>query len=231
MTPSGDSRLYAAVLALATAVFAALAGAVLFLETVDRLDVRFVAWVHGNAPDALVDVMRVFTYTGSVVILGPLTFVAAVLLMKRRRPGAALFVVAAFVGSQVIDQGLKALFRRGRPELEDPVVQLTTYAFPSGHAFGATATYGALALVLASMTTSRRRRFVLVTGAVALILAVAASRVIVGVHFLLDVTAGIAGGIAILCALLLFLQRARPPGRHVGLFSRHEEPQRAGVDT
>ena len=231
MTRQGRPRLYAAVLAFATTVFVALAGAVLFLETADRLDVRFVSWVHANAPDDVVNLMSVLTYAGSVVILGPLAIVAAILLLRRHRPGAAIFVVAAFLCSQVVDQGLKALFRRGRPELEDPVVQLTTYAFPSGHAFGATATYGALALVLASMTTDRRRRILLVAAAAALILVVASSRVIVGAHFLLDVTAGVAGGVALLCALLLLLQRTRRPGLHVGLFSRHEEPQRAGVDS
>jgi hypothetical protein len=46
------------VLAFATALFAGLAGAVLFLETADRLDVRFVGWVHDKAPGALVDVME-----------------------------------------------------------------------------------------------------------------------------------------------------------------------------
>jgi undecaprenyl-diphosphatase len=218
------------VLAFATALFAGLAGAVLFLETADRLDVRFVGWVHDKAPGALVDVMEILTYAGSAVILGPLAIVAAALLLRRSRPGAALFVVASFVGSQLAYQGLKALFRRGRPELEDPVVQLTTYAFPSGHTFGATATYGAFALVIASMTTDRRWRVFLVTATATLIVMVAASRVIVGAHYLLDVSAGIAGGIALLCALLLVLQRARRPGLQVGLFSRHEEPQRAGVD-
>jgi membrane-associated phospholipid phosphatase len=223
------SRVYAEVLAVATAVFAALAGVVLFLETADRLDVRFVTWVHATAPSDLVDAMRVLTYAGSALVLGPIAIVAGLLLVWRGRPTAALFVMVAFAGSQVVDQLLKALFRRGRPELEDPVVQLTTYAFPSGHAFGATATYGALALVLVSTTAGKRRRVALIAGAVALILVVAASRVIVGAHFLLDVSAGIAGGVALLSALLLFFERARRPVLHFAL-SGQEQPQSPGLD-
>jgi membrane-associated phospholipid phosphatase len=155
--------------------------------------------------------------------------VASLLLVRHGRPTAALFVVAAFAGSQVVDQVLKALFRRGRPELEDPFVQLTTYAFPSGHAFGATGTYGALALVLVSTTADKRRRVALIAGAVAMILVVAASRVIVGTHFLLDVSAGIAGGVALLTALLLFFERAGRPVLRVGV-SGQEQPQSTGLD-
>ena len=146
-------------LAVSSTVFVAIAAAVLFWASADRLDVRAVNWVRRTAPDLLVDAMEVVTYAGSAVVLGPLA-------ARRRRcsssgaagRGAAIFVVAAFAGSLLVSQALKALFQRGRPELEDPFVQLTTYAFPSGHSFGATATYGALALVLASAAVERRHR-------------------------------------------------------------------------
>lgn len=224
------ARSYAAVLASSAAVFAALAATVLVWERVDRLDVRFVNWVHATAPETLVDVMRVATYAGSAVLLGPLAILAAVLLTRRGRPGAAVLVVAATAGSLLLDQTLKAAFRRARPELEDPFVQLTTYAFPSGHAFQATATYGALALVLASVAADRRRRIGLVALAAAVILVVAASRVIVGAHYLLDVFAGMAGGVAVLSGLLLVLGRQRSPTLRVVLFPGDEQAQRSGLD-
>ena len=136
----------------------------LFWASADRLDVRAVDWVRRTAPDLLVDVMEVVTYAGSAVVLGPLALLAALLLVRRGRPGAAIFVLAAFAGSVIVSQSLKALFQRGRPELEDPFVQLTTYAFPSGHSFSATATYGALALVLASTAVERRHRLAVIRG-------------------------------------------------------------------
>ncbi len=160
MTHRDPARLYAVVLAISSTVFVAIAGAVLFWASADRLDVRAVDWVRRTAPDLLVDVMEVVTYAGSAVVLGPLVVVAGLLLVRRGRPGAAIFVVSAFAGSLIVSQSLKALFQRGRPELEDPFVQLTTYAFPSGHSFSATATYGALALVLAATAVERRHRLV-----------------------------------------------------------------------
>ncbi len=230
MTQRRSTRLYAATLAIATALFATFAAAVLFWEDADHLDIRFVNWVRRTAPEALVQTMEILTYAGSVVILGPLAITAGILLNRRGRTSAAWFVVAAFVGSQVLGQALKAVFQRGRPEFEDPFVQLTTYAFPSGHAFGAAATYGALALVLASTGGRGRRAALLIGTAVIVVVVVAASRVIVGRHFLFDVSAGVAGGIALLSALLLILQRARRPSLHLDLFAGNEEPQRAGVD-
>jgi membrane-associated phospholipid phosphatase len=226
-------RLYLRVCAAATAVFAALAGAVLLLGSVDRLDVRFVRWVHAEEPDWLVETMRVVTHLGSAAVLGPLALAAAVTLVLRSRPAAAVFVLAAFAGSQLLDQALKFVFRRARPTLDDPFVQLTTYAFPSGHAFGATATYGALALLLASAAHSRRQRALACAGAAAVVLLVAASRVALGVHYLLDVVAGIVAGVAVVSALLLVLHRTRRPGLRLTLFAHprggNEQAEGAGV--
>ncbi len=231
MTRRDPARVYATVLAFSTAAFAALAAAVLFWERADRLDVRAVNTVQRMTPDFLVEVMQVLTYAGSAVVLGPLVILAGVLFVWRRRPGATIFVIAAFAGSQFLSQALKALFQRGRPELEDPLVQLTTYAFPSGHSFGATATYGSLALVLALAAEKRRNRAGLLVAAPALIFAIGASRVILGRHYALDVLAGIAGGIALLSALLLVLDRSRSGGPRLELFAGgHQQPQRSRLD-
>lgn len=236
--PDVRGRIYLAVLGVAVAGFAVLTVALLAWERLDRLewerldrlDVRFVDWVHDSAPTALVEAMRVSTYLGSAVVLAPLAAVAAVLLIRRGRPGAALFVASAFAGSQLLVQLLKLAFQRARPELDDPFVQLTTYSYPSGHAFGATAAYGALALVVASAVTCRRRRFGVLAVAAALIVVVAASRVVLGVHYLVDVVAGIVAGVALLSVLLYVLDRARRPDLRFVLFPRslrgHEQPER-----
>lgn len=230
MTDARRARLYATVCALAIGVFALLAAAVLFWGGADRVDVRFVNRVHTTVPDRLVDSMKVLTYAGSAVVLGAIAILAGAVFVWRGRPGAAFFVVAAFAGSQLLGPGLKALFRRARPELDDPFAQLATFSFPSGHAFGATATYGALALVLASAAERTGRRVVVLGVAVALIVLVAASRVILGVHYMLDVVGGVVAAVAWVSALLFVLQRAHRRSLRLGLFTRHEQPQRAGLD-
>jgi membrane-associated phospholipid phosphatase len=217
-----SERIYAATLALSTVAFAAFAAAALAWEDGAELDVRFVRWVHRNSPNALVDLMRVLTYLGSGIVLPILAVAVALIFVRRGLPAAAAFVVIALLASEALDQAFKAAFRRARPELENPFVRLTTYSFPSGHAFAATATYGAMALVFASRAPPQRRAWIFAVAGT-LVVIVAASRVILGVHYLFDVLAGIAGGIAVLSALLLAFRGRALGGR------RDQQPQRAGL--
>ena len=68
----------------------------------------------------------------------------------------------------------------------------TGYAFPSGHAIGTTAVVAALAYTL--NVGSRTSRWAV--GAV-VVAAVTASRVVLGVHFLVDIVAGILAGLSL----------------------------------
>ncbi|RAW47018.1 phosphoesterase [Halorubrum sp. 48-1-W] len=72
------------------------------------------------------------------------------------------------------------------------------FGFPSGHATGAAAAYGALALLYDRVWTARRR--LLAGGGVAV--AVAASRVVIEVHYLVDVVAGLLVGGGVVCVAL-----------------------------
>ena len=74
------------------------------------------------------------------------------------------------------------------------------FGFPSGHATGGAAAYLALALLYDRASTGERR--LLAAGAVAV--AVAASRVVIEVHYLVDVLAGLClGGVVVVGALWL----------------------------
>ena len=74
------------------------------------------------------------------------------------------------------------------------------FGFPSGHATGGAAAYLALALVYDRTWTTGRR----LLAAVAVAVAIAASRVVIEVHYLVDVLAGLAvGSVVVLGALWL----------------------------
>ncbi len=101
------------------------------------------------------------------------------------------------------------------PELLRPLygtlVTSDGYGFPSGHATGAALVWGGAAAAL----EAGRRRARLAVGAVA-IAAIGLSRVVLGVHYLVDVLAGFAVGGAAL-ALLLRIGADRKPGRAFSL--------------
>jgi membrane-associated phospholipid phosphatase len=169
-------------------------------------DQRLADWLHGQATDPLTDLFHAITFLGNFVTLLAVTLVAVAILWRRRERTDAIFVALAFVGAQVLSNGMKLGFRRERPFFPDPLATESTFSFPSGHALVSVAVYGALALVLAGHLSSPWHRALLFAGTASLVLAIGFSRLYLGVHFLSDVLAGFAAGVAWLSLLYLALE-------------------------
>ena len=118
--------------------------------------------------------------------------IALALLLRRRADAPPL--IAAPLGAFLSSELLKLLIHRPRPAVA-AVALPHDFAFPSGHATAAAATYLTIALILSHGQPAGRRAawLALATG---LAIAVAASRVYLGVHYLSDVLAGLAWGTA-----------------------------------
>ena len=99
-------------------------------------------------------------------------------------------------------QAVKDLVGRVRPTLISEAAALGP-SFPSGHSATAAAFYAAAALVL-GRTLPGRGRHLVIAAAVALAAAVAASRVLLDLHWLSDVIGGLALGWSwfALCAIV-----------------------------
>lgn len=110
--------------------------------------------------------------------------------------GATLLILGITVG-------LKELFAMPRPPIEVALVVDEGYGLPSGHAAGAVVVYGTLAALYD--VGPRRVRYV---GAAAIAGLVAASRVVLGVHYLGDVVAGVLLGCVVLLAVLRYRERS-----------------------
>ncbi len=78
------------------------------------------------------------------------------------------------------------------------------YGFPSGHAIGSTAVYGTAALLV---TRGRRRTRLLVAGL--LVAVVSVSRIALGVHYLVDVVAGVLVGLVLVGFARILAERPR----------------------
>lgn len=91
---------------------------------------------------------------------------------------------------------LKQIFRRDRPSLDDPLLSLATYGFPSGHVTGATLFYGVLAAYLASGLSTWRRQLPIFLGAGFLVMVAGLTRIYLGVHYFSDVVAAAAWSVA-----------------------------------
>jgi membrane-associated phospholipid phosphatase len=103
-----------------------------------------------------------------------------------------VFLVTVVVGEIVLVTTIKQALDRARPAF-NPVAATLGPSFPSGHSATAAALYAAVALVLARGRAPEIRAFI-AGAAVAIAVAVACSRVLLGVHWLSDVVAGLAFG-------------------------------------
>lgn len=162
--------------------------------------------VADDASPMVGDLARNLTHFGDRNVYMALGAIVLVVLLAIRRLRLAGFLVAVVVGQWLLTNWLKGLVERERPDL-DQLVSASGYAFPSGHASAAAATYLALALVIAALRP-RWNLGVLVAGAIAIAVVVAATRVLLGVHWTTDVLAGLAFGWAC-CLLSAWVSRVR----------------------
>ena len=123
-----------------------------------------------------------------------LAFVALLYLLRGERRHATWLLVTVFGGAG-LGLAVKFIVGRGRPVLPDPVSAAPGSLFPSGHALGATIGC-CLFLLLGLRLLPRRWRIAAVVAAAAVVGVVALARVVLGVHFVSDVVAGVMLGIA-----------------------------------
>jgi membrane-associated phospholipid phosphatase len=167
-----------------------------------RLDAAAAAWGADNATPASTWFLGAVTWLGATVTVLALTFALGGLeWLRRRRLAVLAFMVTVVVGQNLIANTVKVLVDRERP----PVPHLASssgFSFPSGHAAAAAATWAAVVLVLGRGRPFRTKAW-LAAGAAAVTVAVAASRVLLGVHWLTDVIGGAALGFGwfVVCAV------------------------------
>jgi undecaprenyl-diphosphatase len=178
------------VLGLVAFVLVGWAAGALWTAIVGSIDLRAVHDVAGERSASLTAAARVVTWAGSVFLLVPLALACCLVLVRVGLRPEAFAVAVSLAGAILISDLVKLLVSRSRP----PVAHLqavTGSSFPSGHATQAGAFW--LSLVLALQATRVAPLFTRVAAglAVALVLAVALSRVYLGVHYPADVVAGV----------------------------------------
>ena len=153
--------------------------------------------LRSTLPEPVIAFLEVATHLGDGVTLIVLATLLYWFGAESRRRTRAL-VIAIGLAALAISAGLKGIVASPRPELAFTPAGYPGYSFPSAHALGAAAFYGALAAV--STIGTRRQRFAI---AGAIVGTVALSRVVIGVHYLGDVIAGVALGLALVAVVLM----------------------------
>ncbi|WP_409298290.1 phosphatase PAP2 family protein [Peribacillus sp. SCS-26] len=162
-------------------------------QELDRFDQGFISFIQGNISDRLTAVMEVLTFFGSVAFLSAAVLVAGAVLIFKKYPRYAVYLVISSGIGALFNYYLKLLFRRDRPSFL-PLIQEHGFSFPSGHSMGSFIFYGSIAVILVKMLHSRLHKWIGAALLGLVILFIGISRVYLGVHYPSDVLAGFAAG-------------------------------------
>ncbi|HEX3239770.1 MAG TPA: phosphatase PAP2 family protein [Solirubrobacterales bacterium] len=174
-------------------VLALLAALVRSTDVLAGLDTGAAEWGDRHATAWSQDAITSITELGGTrVVVVVAVVVAAIEIARTRSRWVVPFLLAVMLGGTLLTEAIKQLLDRARPELEALAATLGP-SFPSGHTSTAAASWAAFALV-AGRWWGPRAWPALAGVAVGIAVAVAASRVLLDVHWLTDVLAGLALG-------------------------------------
>jgi membrane-associated phospholipid phosphatase len=157
------------------------------------LDNSAAAWGHRHESAFSTDGLQAITDVGEPNTIIALAVVLAVAeTIRTRSPWVIPFLAIVVAGNGLLTTAIKELIDRVRPEL-NPIADTLGPSFPSGHS-SYSAAFFAAAVLLLGRGRGRTARAILAGLGAGIAVAIAGTRVLLDVHWLSDVVAGLALG-------------------------------------
>lgn len=149
-------------------------------------DLPILLAVHSIAQPQLDVLAVILTKFGSFWTALPILSAIAIMLWYRKKWRSLTYLLTTALGSLIINRTTKEIMHRVRPQLWESRAPEFDYAFPSGHAM----TSMTLVMILLILAKGRPWRWLVGIFACLYVLAVAWTRLYLGVHFPSDILAG-----------------------------------------
>ena len=163
------------------------------VAAIQHVDNSVAVWGYDHRSSASTSGLKAITNLGSIrIVLVVAVVLVLVEAIRHRNRWSFLFLLVVLAGMEANMLGVKELVGRLRPTL-NPAAATLGPSFPSGHSATAAAFYAAAALIVGRSLRRPMRQFV-IAAAVAIAVAVAASRVLLDLHWLSDVIGGLSLG-------------------------------------
>lgn len=168
-------------------------------ERLTKLDEQGHALFFGNA---FLEGFSWFGNTSTVVAIAVVMIIWQLIVRNWR---GAVLVFVSVAGATLINQVLKRVFERPRPEMID---QLESFSFPSGHSMMSVGYLFVLAYLIAQLVVNRSIQRVVYGWTFLLVVCIGLSRIARGHHYVTDVFAGWSLASAWVIGCIMLYERA-----------------------
>ena len=134
---------------------------------------------------AITHFLTVVTHIGGVI--GIIALIIILFIIDRKK-GFYFLLNIGFVN--LINQGLKFLFARPRPDESLRLIKETGYSYPSGHTMNAIASCGLIVFFILTSKLPKKKKHMYSGLIVIFMCFIPLSRVYLGVHYFTDILAG-----------------------------------------
>ncbi|MCF8586867.1 phosphatase PAP2 family protein [Gordonia liuliyuniae] len=167
-------------------------------------------WILSHRGEPWTSFMQFITVWGDTLTLTLVVIGVAVLAWMAGRIDFAAMIVAGSLSGWALMSLLKVIFARDRPPVDDRLIEIGGYSFPSGHSMLSLVVYGLAVIIVHRLYPRvRERAGWLVVGPV-LVALIGFSRVYLGVHWLSDVLFGwLFGAIWVTLCVAVHVQSSR----------------------
>lgn len=156
--------------------------------------------------DVTTNVFKIITELGStrfIVLLNIIIVIVSAILKNNK----LLKITINSIISPIVNNILKAIFRRPRPEESLRLVNETNFSFPSGHAMISIFFY--LTIIILINKSNFKCKNILNLILLLIIVLIGISRIYLGVHYFSDVI----GGYLIAVSIIIFLESVKGDGK------------------
>ena len=189
---------------LVAGVLVAIAGTIGFAKLAEivregytqQFDTAVLRWLGEHHSPTLTTIMTEVTPLGTGIVVLTVVGVTTAFLWHTEHKHSARMLLAATAGNILLNNGLKLLFDRERPDVFEWGTHAASSSFPSGHAMSATVVYGTVAYLLARLQKHGWARALTLLFAVVMIALICLTRLYLGVHYPSEVLGGIIVGLA-----------------------------------
>ena len=142
--------------------------------------------ITSNISDGNTKFYKIITFLGSAEFIVFLCFFFLILFIILKRKNIGLIITLCLVISTIINNLIKVIMRRSRPEVEKLVIE-TSFSYPSGHTMAAFSMYGMLIYLIMKSNINKNIKVVvsIILGIIPIMVAI--SRIYLGAHFATDV--------------------------------------------